>query len=172
MARVCKIDNATSNQQGNFNITFQMSGDTSQSFPFYIGDIIYSLESKQFFCVVPNEWGMYMDVPEIAAIHNSLPTNDIIRAGYINYLCLLYQYTNKLYLFQLMNDFNLHQYNQINKYKHGHPWRLWFIQEEFNANYGFEIYFEYNKDIKFDNTQLNLSFLRCEDFSLFFEDNK
>lgn len=170
--RVCKIHNKTSNQQGNFNVTFQMSGDTSQSFPFYIGDIIYSLESKQFFCVVPNEWGMYMDVPQIALIHNSLPTNDIIRGGYINYLCILYQYTYKVYLFQLINDFNLHQYNQINKYKKGYPWRLWFIQEEYNNNYGFEIYFNYNKDIIFDNTQVNLSFLRCEDFSLFFEENK
>ena len=115
--RVCKILDKTSNQQGNFNVTFQMSGDTSQSFPFYIGDIIYSLESKQFYCVVPNEWGIYMDVPEIAQIHNSLPTNDIIRGGYINYLCLLYKYTNNLYLFQVINDFNLHKYNQFKKKK-------------------------------------------------------
>jgi hypothetical protein len=76
-------------------------------------------------------------------------------------------------LFQLINDFNLHRYNQINKRNvEGHPWKLWFIQEEFNTNYGFEIYIDYNRDIQFDNTQFNLSFLKCEDFSLFFEDNK
>jgi len=170
--RVCKIYDKTSNNQGNFNVSFQMSGDTSQSFPFYIGDIIYSLESKQFYCIVPNEWGMYMDIPQIAELHNSLPTNDIIRAGYINYLSLLYSYTSRLDLFQMINEFNLHKYNQFSKYTVGDPWRLWFIQEEFNGNHGFEIYFEYNSDIKFNHNQLALTFLHSQDFYMFFEKDK
>ena len=172
--RVCTIYDKTSNKRGNFDVTFQMSGDTSQSFPFYIGDIIYSLESKQFFCIVPNEWGMYMDIPEIARIHNSLPTNDIIRGGYINYISFLYENTNgaRLDLFQMINEFNLHKYNQFKKWSVGDPLRLWFIQEEFNGNHGFEIYFKYSSDIKFNNKQLALTFLKCEDFIMFFEKDK
>jgi hypothetical protein len=172
LGRVCKIDDNTSNKQGNFNVRFQMSGDNSHSFPFYIGDIIYSLDTKQFFCIVPNEWGMFMEYPQIAKIHNTLPSNDIIRSGYINYLSILYKYTQKIYLFQLINDYNLHKFNQFRKYEVGHPWKIWFIQEEFNANYGFEIYFDYDKDITFNDKLLQLSFLKCEDFSMFFEDNK
>lgn len=172
LGRVVKISDKTSNSQGNFKVRFQMTGNTSQSFPFYIGDIIYSIESKQIFCIVPNEWGTYMDNEEIRKIHNSLPSKDIIRNGYINYLKYLYLNSGDFYLLDNINDFNLNKYNQAGFGNMKKPWNIWFIQEEFNAHYGFEIYFDYRKDLKFNDTQLKLSFLKCEQFCAFFEDSK
>mgnify|MGYP000144296401 CR=1 FL=1 len=92
---------------------------------------------KQIFCIVPNEWGTYMDNEEIRKIHNSLPSKDIIRNGYINYLKYLYLNSGDFYLLDNINDFNLNKYNQAGFGNMKKPWNIWFIQEEFNAHYGF-----------------------------------
>jgi hypothetical protein len=181
IGRVCKIFDQTANEQGNFRVRFQMTGETEQSFPFTMGDILYSLDSRCYFCVVPNEWGMYMEYPEIARIHNTLPTRDIIRSGYLNYITLLASITGKLFLSEIISQYNLSsvsQYqnqnvnNTLSNQISGYPWEIWFIQEEHNAHYGFEIYFENNTNFQFNQDDINLEFLRSDSFTMFLNSDK
>jgi len=170
MGRVSKIIDKFSNDYGNYKIDIQMTGDNKISHPFFVGDIIYFFKSKVIAMIVPDEWGRFMEYPEIYKIHNTLPTYDIIRLGYKNYLKLLYQHTNKIFLLDLINKFNLQSYqfykfdNQnnnidITNYNKFIPFNYWPIQQVNNTQSGFEIYFKYNYSFEFTNKDIDVDFL-------------
>lgn len=178
MGRITKITDKFSNKNGNYRINIQMTGDTKISHPFFVGDIVYFFNSKIIAMIVPNEWGMFMEYPEITKIHNQLPTYDIIRSGYKNYLKLLYQYTNKQYLLDMINKFNLQSFNfykfdnqnentDITNYNKFISFNYWSLQQVKNSECGFEIYFEYDKSFQLTNLDIDIDLLFPDKYSLF-----
>lgn len=178
IGRVTRIIDKYSNKNGNYTIDISMSGDTKISHPFFIGDIVYFFNSKTIAMIVPYEWGMFMEYPEINKIHNQLPTYDIIRLGYKNYLKLLYQYTNKQYLLDMINTFNLQSYHfykfdnqnettNITNYNKFMPFNYWQIQLIKNTDCGFEIFFEYDKSFQLSNIDIDIEFLFHNNYCFF-----
>ena len=178
IGRITRIIDKYLNKNGNYTIDISMSGETKISHPFFVGDIVYFFNSKIIAMIVPYEWGMFMEYPEINKIHNQLPTYDIIRLGYKNYLKLLYQYTNKQYLLDMINTFNLQSYHfykfdnqsqttDITNYNKFMSFNYWQIQLIKNTDCGFEIYFEYDKSFQLTNIDIDIEFLFNNEYCFF-----
>lgn len=181
IGRMVNIHDKTSNKGGNYNVDIQMIGDNKVSFPFFIGDIIYGMNSGAIAMIVPYEWGMFPEVPELARIHATLPSNDIIRLGNKNYLKLLFKYTGKQYLLDMINDYNMVHYSQYNLFNQttddfnagGYdPFLNWPIQEVKNSFRGFEIFFEYPVKFTLNQDQLILNFMEEQEYCLFLGKNQ
>lgn len=180
LGRLVTIIDKTANSQGNFNLHIQLTGMTNVSLPFYIGDIIYGFKSKTIAMVVPNEWGMFMEYPEVTHLHNMLPTNDLIRLGYKNYIKFLYKHTKKRTLLETLNSYNLQSFNEhcisdenfVDKTNSSidyvrNPFHYWPIDEVINAHKGFEIPIRYDSEFSITNKDLMLEFLIYNEYSLF-----
>jgi hypothetical protein len=197
LGRAVKFIDKTPNDYGNYKVKFQMTGETNTCFPFTIGDILYGIDSKSLFCIVPNEWGWLLDTDinpnetwkyNVQILHTRLPTPDIIKLGYINYISLLNTLTEYRFNFlkNSINDFNLQTSNQFSFYKYNlpikdgitlneiknFPWQIWFIQEEANAQYGFEIPLDYNGDFVISNSDISLNFLEASNYCFMIDKSK
>jgi len=183
LGRVVNINNKVSNEHGNYNVYIQMVGDTKVSHPFWIGDIIYGLESGAIAMVVPYEWGMLTEYPEIAQLHSGLPSVDTIKMGYKNYIKYLFKYSGRTYLLDYLQKYNLQAFNEYNfLYQSAdfesfrlidfNPFLNWPIQEVKNCFRGFEIYFEYPVAFKIKETDLVLNFLKENRYCLFLGKNQ
>ncbi len=180
IGRIVKILDETSNAKGNYGIRIQMSGNTNVSHPFYIGDIIYGVSSRVIACVVPFEWGSLTEYPDLAQLHSGLPTEDIIRYGYKNYLKLLYNASKRQYLLDYINNYSMESFLFYDSYRQvdflfetekinntTNPLNYWPLDEVKNCYNGFEIYFEYPDPFELTESELSLFFLNKTQYCLF-----
>ena len=185
--RVTDNIDKTSNSQGNYRVNIQLIGDTGVSHPMFIGDIIYCLQSKTIAMIVPYEWGMFMDNPFIAKMHSTIPSPDIIAMGYKNYLKLLYKNTNKYFLMEYINKYNMMSYTEYNimtqdfiqrtsnnvnyNSKYFIPMFDWPIQEAKNCFNGFEIPLDFPVSFIITEKDISLQFLTLNSCCLFIGPN-
>jgi hypothetical protein len=184
IGRIVKIVDTTSNYKGNYQIMIQLSGETEVSQPIFIGDILYGLTSQTIGCVVPYEWGILTEYPELAQLHAGLPTEDIIRLGYKNYLKLLYNASHREYLLDYIHKYSLENFVHYNSYTQidvtfisnsnttHNSLNNWPISEVKNCYNGFEIYFEFPVSFEIDQTELVLYFLKQNRYCLFAGKNR
>jgi len=180
IGRIIKIDDKTSNYKGNYSIRIQLCGETEVSQPIYIGDVIYGFRSDTIGCIVPYEWGTLNEYPEINELHNSLPTEDIIKLGYKNYLKYLYKFSKKEYLLNFINEYSLEAFNHYNPFFQDNadsnyynivnsffnPYFNWPLIEFKNCYIGFEIPFDFPVEFTITNTDIVLNFLKTNQYCL------
>jgi len=180
IGRIIRIDDKTSNYKGNYSINIQLCGETEVSQPIFIGDVIYGFRSDTIGCVVPYEWGTLNEYPEIKELHNCLPTEDIIKLGYKNYLKYLYKYSNKEYLLNYINEYSLEAFNHYNPFFQDntfsnyyniftsffYPYFNWPLIELKNCYIGFEIPFDFPVEFTITNTDIVLNFLKTNQYCL------
>lgn len=184
IGRIVRITDKTSNEKGNYGMRIQMSGETNVSNPIFIGDIIYGLTSKVIACIVPYEWGSLTEFPKLAELHSGLPTEDIIRYGYKNYLKLLYNFTQRQYLLEYINNYSMESFLYDDSYRQvdyffdrdkinntTNPLNHWPIQEVKNCYVGFEVRFEYSTSFHLTQDDLSLYFLSQNQYCLFIGKN-
>jgi len=180
IGRIVKIVDEASNIQGNYGLRIQMSGNSNVSHPFYIGDIIYGIKSKAIACIVPFEWGSLTEYPDLAQLHSGLPTEDIIRYGYKNYLKLLYNESKRQYLLDYINNYSMESFLFYDSYRQvdylfetekinntTNALDYWPLDEVKNCYNGFEIYFEYADAFELTQSDLSLFFLNKSQYCLF-----
>jgi len=179
IGRITKIVDSTSNDKGNYGIYIQICGQTEVSHPIYIGDIIYALTSDTIGCIVPYEWGSLNEFPEINELHNNLPSEDIIRLGYKNYIKYLYKFSKKKYLLEYIQDYSLQSFihynpfyqnnnnsNLYNILSYFNPYQNWPLTEIRNCYIGFEIPFDFPISFKIDQNNIVLNFLTKNNYCL------
>lgn len=180
IGRIVKIVDETSNAKGNYGLRIQISGTTNVSHPFYIGDIIYGINSRVIACVVPFEWGSLTEYPDLAQLHAGLPTEDIIRYGYKNYLKLLYNASKRQYLLDYINNYGMESFLFYDSYRQVdfifetekinntfNALNNWPLDEVKNCYNGFEIYFEYSTAFELTHSDVSLFFLNKTQYCLF-----
>jgi len=184
IGRIVQIMDTTSNYKGNHQIRIQLSGETEVSQPIFIGDILYGITSQTIGCVVPYEWGILSEYPELAQLHAGLPTEDIIRLGYKNYLKLLYNVSHRDYLLEYIHKYSLENFVHYNSYVQINVSYIsdsnttcnslnnWPISEVKNCYNGFEIYFEFPVSFEIIETELVLYFLKQNRYCLFAGKNR
>ena len=184
IGRIINIKDKTSNNKGNYKLNIQLCGETAVSQPIFIGDIIYGIDSETIACIVPYEWGSLTEYPEIARLHSRLPTEDIIRLGYKNYLKLLYKHSNCQYILDYIQNYsqeNFVHYNsylQDNLYSDGYninsvfnPFDNWPIQHVKNCHIGFEILFNFPVKFEISEKDIVLNFLNENQYCLYIGNN-
>lgn len=179
IGRITTIEDKTSNDKGNYSIVIQLCGQTEVSQPIYIGDIIYGFTSDTIGCIVPYEWGTLNEFPEINELHNQLPTEDIIRLGYKNYIKYLYKFSKKEYLLDYIQQYNLQSFVHYNPFFQNNknsnlynivsyftPYQNWPLIEIRNCYIGFEVPFNFPISFIINQDNLVLNFLKKNNYCL------
>jgi hypothetical protein len=184
IGRIINIKDKTSNNKGNYKLNIQLCGETAVSQPIYIGDIIYGIDSETIACIVPYEWGSLTEFTDIARLHSRLPTEDIIRLGYKNYLKLLYKYSNRQYILDYIQNYSLESFVHYNSYLQNNlnsdnyninsvfnPFDNWPIQHVKNCHIGFEILFHFPVKFEISEKDIVLNFLNENQYCLYIGNN-
>jgi hypothetical protein len=184
IGRIINIKDKTSNNKGNYRLNIQLCGETKVSQPIFIGDIIYGTESETIACIVPYEWGSLTEFSDIARLHSGLPTEDIIRLGYKNYLKLLYKYSKRQYILDYIQNYSLESFVHYNSYLQDsensdhyninsvyNPFDNWPIQHVKNCHIGFEILFHFPVKFEISEKDIVLHFLNENQYCLYIGNN-